>query len=422
MDYKTHIFPNGLKLLVVPTKNTNTATVLVMVGTGSKYETKDKNGISHFLEHMTFKGTEKRPGVLEISLELDSIGAEYNAFTGKEYTGYYAKSAAENMDIIMDVISDTFLNSKFDSQEIEKEKGVIIEEINMYYDLPMRYVEELFEKLLYGDQPAGWQIAGEKNIITKFTQNDLREYFNSHYVATDTIVSVAGDVDFEDVKKKIEKYFVNVRQGNKLEKQKVKETQSQPQKLIFYKDTDQTHFIVGFRTFDFFNEKTAALQVLSSILNGGFSSRLWTEVREKQGLAYYVRTSADGYTDSGYIATSAGVDNKRVIQAIKIILDEYRKIKENLIDEKELEKAKKYIKGKTLISLEQSDSLAEFYTEQWLLKNETLTPEEKLAKIDKVTAKDIQDLANEVLRPENLNLSLVGPFKDEKEFEDVLNF
>lgn len=402
-------------------KSTQTVTVLVLVGTGSRYETKEINGISHFLEHMMFKGTVKRPNTTDIGRELDSIGAEYNAFTHKEYTGYYAKASSEKFNLITDVVSDIFLNSKLDAEEIEREKGVIIEEINMYLDSPSRYVGDLFEKLLYGDQPSGWNIAGEKEIIRKLVRNDFVDYFNSHYVAKDIIIAVAGNVDKERVRDElVPKFFKNARIGEKLDRLPVKESQEKPEVLLHNKQTDQTHFILGSRAYDMFSPKLAAVQVLAVILGGSMSSRLFISVRERQGLGYYISSGAETYTDHGYFATQAGINNSQVDKAITTILEEYKAVKENLVPEDEIKKAKEFIKGKLVIGLEQSDDLAAFYANQWLLKNETLTPEEKLSKIMAVTAKDIQEVAKDIFQPEKLNLALIGPFEDKEKFVKLL--
>jgi predicted Zn-dependent peptidase len=420
-DFLLHKYDNGLRLVVVPMKSTQTATVLVLVGTGSRYETKDINGISHFLEHMMFKGTAKRPNTLDIARELDSIGAEYNAFTHKEYTGYYAKASSEKLGLITDVVSDIFLNSKIDEEEMEKEKGVIAEEINMYLDDPPRHVGDLFEKLLYGDQPSGWNIAGEKEIIGKFTRKNFVDYFDSHYVAKDTIVAVAGNVDKEKVRDElIPGFFKDARIGDKLDRLPISESQSKPEILLHHKKTDQTHFILGVRGYDMFSPKLEAAQVLSVILGGGMSSRLFISVRERQGLAYYISSSLDAYTDHGYFGTQAGVNNDKAEKAIETVLKEYKNARENSVPEEELKKAKEFIKGKLVIALEQSDDLAGFYANQWLLKNETLTPEEKLSKIMKVTAEDVQEAANEIFKLEKLNLALIGPFEDKEKFEKLL--
>lgn len=420
LQHQFHTFNSGLRLVTIPMPATKTATVFVLVGTGSKYETKDINGISHFLEHMMFKGTAKRPGTMDIARELDSIGAEYNAFTGKEYTGYYAKASAEKLDITMDVVFDIFLNSKLSEEEIAIEKGVIVEEINMYRDLPQRYVGDIFEKLLYGDQPAGWEIAGEKEIVTALKRDQFVEYFNSHYVAENTIVAVAGNVDPEEVKKKVENYFKTIRHGKSIGKLAVHEKQGEPKLAVSYKKTDQTHFILGFRAFNMFDDRKYALSVLSKILGGGMSSRLFYEVRERRGLAYYVRSEVNPYTDSGYLSVSAGVNNEKAVEAVKVILDEINKVRANNITEKELQQAKDNAEGSMALGLEHSDGVAMSYADSVLFHKKVLTPEEELDRIKKVTLDDIHLVAKDVFENNKLNFALIGPFEDDSKFKAIL--
>lgn len=418
--HQLHTFESGLRLVTIPMPATKTATVFVLVGTGSKYETKNINGISHFLEHMMFKGTAKRPGTMDIARELDTIGAEYNAFTGKEYTGYYAKASIEKLDTCLDVVFDIFLNSKFDEKEIAIEKGVIVEEINMYRDLPQRYVGDLFEQLLYGDQPAGWSIAGEKDTVVNFKRNEFVDYFNTHYVAENTIVAVAGNVEPEEVKKKVENYFESIRHGKLAGKPAVTEEQSEPKQLINFKETDQSHFILGFRSFDMFDDKRYALAVLSKILGGGMSSRLFYEVRERRGLAYYVKSDTNPYTDSGYFSVSAGVNNEKAFDAIKVILDEINKIKTDGVTEKELQQAKDNAEGGMALGLEHSDGVAMSYADSVLFHKKVLTPEEELDKIKRVTLEQVHQVAKEVCENGKMNFAVIGPFKDEDKFKKIL--
>ncbi|OGN00970.1 MAG: hypothetical protein A3B91_00645 [Candidatus Yanofskybacteria bacterium RIFCSPHIGHO2_02_FULL_41_29] len=419
-NHNFHKFDSGLRLITIPMPSTKTATVFVLVGTGSKYEAKNINGISHFLEHMMFKGTEKRPGTMDIARELDSIGAEYNAFTGKEYTGYYAKASAEKLDTVMDVVFDIFLNSKLSEEEIAIEKGVIVEEINMYRDLPQRHVGDLIEELLYGNQPAGWTITGEKEIVIGLKRDDFVNYFNSHYVAENTIVAIAGSVDPEEVKNKVEKYFKNIRHGKLIGKPAVKEEQNELKLLLNFKETDQSHFILAFRSFDIFDERKYALAVLAKVLGGGMASRLFYEVRERRGLAYYVRAEANPYTDSGYLAISAGVNNEKAPEAIKVILAEANKIKESGITDKELQGAKDNAEGGMALSLEHSDGVAMNYADSILFHKKVLTPEEELGKIKRVTIEDVHGVAKDIFSNKGLNLALIGPFKDEDKFKEIL--
>jgi len=416
-----HKFDSGLRLISVPMEGTKTVTVLVLVGTGSKYEIKEINGISHFLEHMMFKGTVKRPGKMDIARELDAIGAEYNAFTGKEYTGYYAKASMDKIDTIMDVVFDIFLNSKLAQEDIDTERGVIVEELNMYRDMPQRYVSDLFEKLLYGDQPAGWDIGGEKETVMSLKREQFVNYFNSHYVAKNTIISVAGNVDPEVVKNKTAEYFADIRKNDSVTKLPVVEEQFEPALLLHFKETDQTHFYLGFRSCNMYDDRKYALGILGTVLGGGMSSRLFEEVRDKRGLAYYVGADNDTSTDTGYFKVKAGVNNEKVYEAIKVIVDELRKIKDNGITEEELQRAKDNISGSMALGLEHSDAVANAYAGPILFEDKVLTPEEELVKIKKVTLEEVHQVAKDIFDNKKLNLAVIGPFKDEESFKKILS-
>lgn len=420
MSYKKTTLSNGLRIITVPNKNTKTAAVLLLVGTGSKYETKDINGLSHFLEHMFFKGTKKRPNTLKLIEPLDRIGGHYNAFTSQEYTGYWAKIDSSHLDLALDWISDIYLNSKLEQEEINREKGTILQELNMYLDTPARYVSDLWTNLLYGDQPAGWRIIGTEDVISNAKREQFLKYVENHYSSKNTILAVAGKINQEEVVKKIKEYFKAIRVIDPEDKLSVKEEQNSPKSLVYYKNTDQTHLYLGFRGYNIFHPDKYALGLLGVILGGNMSSRLWISVRERQGLAYYVGANSDTDTDTGYFAARAGVDNKKVEKAISTILDEYKKISQKKITESELKKAKDYTKGTALIGMESSDEQASFFAFQELLTKEILTLEEKISKINRVTVNDIQRVAKDVFKLENLNLALIGPFKDKKKFDNLL--
>ncbi len=413
---------NGLRIITVYQKNTQAVTVLVLVGTGSKYETKEINGISHFLEHMYFKGTKKRPSTLAIAEALDRVGGIYNAFTGEEYTGYFAKVAAQHFELALDWVSDIFLNSLLPKKEIEKEKGVIIEEINMYYDHPMSYIGILWPKLLYGDQPAGWEIAGKKETIAKMTREKLLNYMKNQYVASNTIVSIAGKIDEKRAISLVKKYFFKIRIKKPINKAPVVEKQTRPQILLHPRETDQTHLALGVRGYNLFHPQKYTQEILATILGGMMSSRLFDKIRTKLGIAYYIRTEVETNPDTGYLVTLTGIDNKNVDKAIKNILKEYKKISQKKIPEKELKKAKDFLKGKLILELESSEAQASFYAGQELLEKQTLTPKEVFEKIDKVSTNDVLKLAKEIFRPEKLNLALIGPFKEKRSFERILKF
>jgi predicted Zn-dependent peptidase len=415
---------NGLRVITIPMENANSVTVLILVGTGSKYETKDINGISHFLEHMFFKGTEKRPNTLDISETLDSVGGEYNAFTSKEVTGYWAKVDKKHSDVALDWIADIFLNSKFDAEELEREKGVIIEEVNMYLDTPTAYVSDLWEKLLYGDQPAGWMVIGEKENILSFNREKIVDYFNNHYSPSNVIICVAGAINSTDIENKIKNYFKDKKSENFGTKLKVIESQEEPQIFLYNKKTDQTHFCLGVRAFDINHPQRYALALLAIILGGNMSSRLFIKVRERSGLAYSIHTSADSSTDAGYLVTQAGIDSKNLEKTVKLILEEYKNLKDKKITEKELQKAKDYIKGITSLSLDASDYQTSFYATQELLESKILSPEEKFAKIDEISVDDIKKVAEEIFVSEKLNLAVIGPMEEniKEDLKKILKF
>lgn len=403
-------------------KDSLATTVLVLVEAGSKYETKEINGISHFLEHMCFKGTKKRPQSIDITSELDGIGARYNAFTGMEYTGYYAKAMPEHFDKILDVISDIYQNQIFDSGEIDKERGVIIEEINMYEDLPMRRVQEFFTSLLYGDQPAGWDIAGRKEVIKKITREDFIKYHNEHYLAKSSLVVVAGKFNEDEAVKKIETAFTGIKSGVKTPKIKTVEQQSKPEILLKHKKTDQTHLVLGVRAFDIFDKRKYVLEVLADILGGGMSSRLFQKIREEMGAAYYVNASADLYTDHGYLAASAGIDNNKIEQVVLAVLEEFQKIISEPIGDEELRRVKDHLTGNLIIGLETSDQLAGYYGGQEILTKEIISPKDLAKKIQAVEAKEIMAVAEDIFQNRKLNLAIIGPFEEKEKFEKILAF
>jgi len=323
------------------------------------------------------------------------------------------------LDLILDWVSDIYLNSLFDGKEINKEIGTILQELNMILDTPMRYVSDLWTDLLYGDQPAGWRVIGTEEVIKKIKREQFIKYLKEHYSSKNTVIAIAGNINHKITIDKVKKYFKPINSNLVKDKLPVKEEQNKPESLIYYKETDQTHLILGTRAYNMFHPDKYALSLLSVILGGNMSSRLWISVRERQGLAYYVGSNFDSDTDTGSFVTRAGVDNQRVEKAIITILNEYKKISQKKITSAELKKAKNYIKGVSLIGMESSDEQASFYASQELLTNKILTLEEKFSKINKVTVNDIQRVAKDIFKPEKLNLALIGPFKDKKRFEKI---
>ena len=419
---KKKTLKNGLRVITVPMKDNPTVTVLVLVGTGSNYEPKKINGISHFLEHMCFKGTVKRPSAQAISHELDALGCQYNAFTSHEMTGYYAKSDAKNFKQIFDVISDIYLNSTFPEKEMEKEKGVIVEEINMYEDMPQSHVQDLFQEVLYGDQPAGRNIAGTKENVRSMKRSDFVKYKASHYVAKGTVIIVAGSVNAKEVASGVTKHFGKVHTGSKGGKVKTKDKQSKPNLIIKHKVTDQTHFVLGVRTFPLKDKRNVTLSVLSALLGAGMSSRLFIKLREELGVAYYVRAYNDPSLDHGAFQISAGVNNTRTTEVLKVILQECTRLTYEKVTDQELAKVKSFIIGNTKLALEATDDIANFYGTQELMKGEIKTLDQKIKDINAVTGADIMKVAKTIFQTKHLNLALIGPFKDKAQFSKILKF
>lgn len=414
MRFEKKVLKNGVRVIMAPMRDTDTVTVLVMTGTGSRYETRRENGIAHFLEHMFFKGTEKRPEKFTIAHELDAIGAEYNAFTGKEYTGYYAKVVSKYFSTALDVVSDIFLHSKLEQKEIDLERGAILQEINMFEDMPMRRVGELFERQLYGDTPLGWDIAGPKENIKRFRRSDFLRYMKRGYVSKNVIVGVAGKMDSGKAYREIEKSFSFLSEGKKPEYKRILDRQKYPLVSIQYKKTDQTHFVVGVRSFDRYHKDRYVLGVIATILGGGMSSRLFMEIREKRGLAYSVHTETEMYHDAGYLATQCGVEHSNMEESLSIILKEYVKISQEKISEEELNKAKEYIKGKMAMGLEGSFDVVEYLVSQEVTRDEIVLPEERIRRIDAISAEDILRVSREIFIQRGLNLTVIGPHSESK--------
>lgn len=421
MKFKKHTQKNGLRIVLAPMHETETVTVMVMTGVGSRYETRKENGLAHFLEHMFFKGTTKRPTAMDISKELDAIGAEYNAYTGKDRTAYYAKVEARHWETALDVVSDIFLHAKIEQEEIDRERGPITQELNMYEDTPMRHISDLWEMHLYGDHPLGWEIVGTKDNIKSFQRKDFIKYLNRGYTAGNVVIGVAGKMDVVKMKKEILKRFKNIRTGKKPTFKKIAEKQTVPGVFLQHKKTDQTHMLLGVRTYAMNHKDRYVLSIIATILGGGMSSRLFMAVRERRGLAYSVHTSGESYHDAGYLATQCGVEHENLEKTIAVILDEYKKIATEKVDKEELSKAKEYIKGKLAMGFEGSDDVVEYVVTQETLYGKITTLEEKRKRIDKVTAEDVLRVAKDIFQNKKLNLAIIGPHIHKEELVKIVS-
>ncbi len=417
--YEKTTLPNGLRVLTAPMPSAKSVAVMVMVAAGSRYETKPTNGIAHFTEHMFFKGTEKRPTAKDISSEVDGIGGEFNAFTGKEYTGYYIKCAAEHRALALDVLADQLRASRFDPDEVEREKGVIVEELNMYVDTPRDHVESVYDNLLFGDQPLGWDILGTKDTIRAAGRQTFLDYLDAWYTPDRLVVGAAGAID-PTFTAEVERQFGDMPGKPSGAPQPVHVSQGAAAVQLDTRDSDQAHIRLGVRGIPTDHPDRYPMQVLTAILGGGMSSRLFIEVRERHGLAYYVFCQHQAYNDTGTLVSQAGVDTTRIDLAISTILREFRKLAAEPAAEDELRRVKNYLKGRLVLQLEDPRGLITFGLRREVLEGQAAEPDEVLAGIEAVTAADVQRVAGSIMREQGLNLGIVGPFDDHAHFLELL--
>jgi predicted Zn-dependent peptidase len=420
--FERQTLENGLRLLTAPMPQVASTTCFVFYAAGSRYETAETNGIAHFSEHMFFKGTERRPTARDIGAEIDGIGGEFNAFTSKEYTGYFVKCASEHRAVALDVLTDMLRHSKFAEDEIEREKGVIIEEMNMYFDTPRDYIGGVYDDLLYGDQPLGWDIVGRKETVRGATRETFLDYLGHWYKPERMVVGVAGRLD-GDVRADVERLFGDLEPAATGQPDPVRELSANggPRVKLHTKQSDQAHLILGVPSYPVAHPDRYVLQVLATVLGGGMSSRLFTEVRERRGLAYYVYGMNHSYTDAGSLYSQAGVDINRVDEAVTTIVGELQKIAADAVPADELRKALNFAKGRFVLQLENPQGLLLFGLRREVLEGEAVEPDEVLAEIDAVTAEDVQRVAQDLIVQDRLRLALIGPFDDAERFEKLLS-
>ncbi|MGI9118509.1 MAG: M16 family metallopeptidase [Minisyncoccia bacterium] len=415
------VLNNGLRVIFVPMKDNPTVTVTVLVGTGSDYEPEEQTGLSHFLEHMCFKGTKKRPGVSGISRELDSLGAHYNAFTDHEMTGYYAKVESKHALEVLDIISDIYINSTFPQTEVEKERGVIIEEINMYEDMPQSQVQQLFTNKMFEGQPAGRDVLGTKESVSKMNQENFVTYHRKFYVPNNTVLVVAGSFNNANIMSAIKKSFSNAKKVPLPKIKKTVDNQSIYKSNVLFKNTDQSHMVFGFQGLPASHKDQVVLSIIASLLGGGMSSRLFTKLRDEMGVCYYVNAYNDFATSYGIFEITTGVTNARTEEVLKVLIEECKDLKNNLVPESELKRIKQYMVGTMKLSLESSNSLAMYFGAQEILLRKTLNPEERIKLVMSVTSKDIMRVAKKVFVLNKLNLAIIGPWKDSGWASSILN-
>jgi len=418
--YQRDALSNGLRVLTAPLEHAQSVTCYIMLAAGSRYENVANRGIAHFAEHMFFKGTERRPTAKDIALEVDRFGGEFIAFTSKEYTGYYIRCAGEQRDQALDVLVDMIRNSKFDPEELEREKGVIVEEMNMYFDTPRDYVSSVYDELLFGDNPLGWETLGTKETVTGATRDTFLDYISSWYKPARMVVGVAG-MTGDDLLPRLEDLLGDIEPADTGQPvPSAVERSTEPRVRIHSKDSDQANVCIGLPSYPLGHPDRYALQLLGTVLGTGMSSRLFLEVRERRGLAYYVYALNSSYTDAGTLVSQAGVDLKRADEAVGVIAQEFKRLAEERVPDDELEKARALAKGRFVLQTESPNGLLLFGLRREILEGRAAEPAELLAGLDAITVDDVHRVAQDVIGGQGLRLAVIGPFDDAATFERLL--
>jgi len=412
---------NGLRVLTAPLDHAQSVACFVMLAAGSRYERAENRGIAHFAEHMFFKGTDRRPTSRDLTTIIDGIGGEFNAFTSKEYTGYYVRCAGDDRDTALDVLLDMLRHSKFDPDEIEREKGVILEEMNMYIDTPRDHIGTVYETLIFGDNPLGWETLGTKETIRAANRDTFLDYIDEWYTPERMVVGVSGKVG-EGLEPMLEELLGDMtRNGDRRPAAADLPAGAAPHVSVYQKQADQAHLILGVPSYPIDHPDRYALQLLSTVLGGGMSSRLFIEVRERRGLAYYVHGLNHSYTDAGSLYAQAGVDLNRIDEAIGVIAEQFELMASEPVPSEELEKARSLAKGRFVLQTESPQGLILFGLRREVLEGEAIEPEQLLAALDSVTVEDVQRVAQDLITRDKLRLAVIGPFDDEDRFRAALS-
>ena len=418
--FERHTLSNGLRVLTAPLPHAQSVACFVMLAAGSRYEDAANRGIAHFAEHMFFKGTERRPSSRDLTTIVDGIGGEFNAFTSKEYTGYYVRCAGADRDVALDVLVDMLRHSKFDPEEVEREKGVILEEMNMYYDTPRDYISSLYEELMFGDNPLGWETLGTKETVRGATRDTFVDYVGRWYTPRRMVVGVSGKIG-DDLLPTLESLLGDMGgNGAGSPPPAQLERDGRPRVRVHHKDSDQAQICVGVPSYPLEHPDRYALQLLATVLGSGMSSRLFIEVRERRGLAYYVYGLNHSYTDAGTLLAQGGVDLARVDEAVRVVVEQFRRMAEETVPADELEKARSLAKGRFVLQTESPQGLVLFGLRREVLEGRAAEPEELLAGLDAVTAEDVQRVAQDLIATDALHVAVIGPFDDEERFASLI--
>ena len=420
MLYTHKTLKNGLTVFLVNVPDAESVVFSIFVKVGSRYEHDRIAGVAHFLEHVFFKGSRNYPQPTAMSSLIDGIGGEFNAATGKESTEYYIRAEKHNFDLIFDVLTDMLQNPLFNEVEIEKEKGVVVEEINLYQDNPGAQVESDLERIMWPEAQLGWDVIGSEKTVTNLSREDIFSFKEQFYQPENIILGISGNFDEKHVLERIQESWSFLRNKKSGTYEKATALQTKPTLRIEHKPTKQAHLALGFKSFEHNNKKNSATLLLSSILGGSMSSRLFTIIREQKGLAYFVRAGNTQYFDTGSFTIHAGLKVNQTLDALRAILAEIRKIKTDFVTAAELQKSKDYIKGRVALSLEDNQDKLNWVVERYAFTGKVETPKELFERLDKVTVQDVNKVANEIFQNNRMSMALIGPFKNRKEFEKEL--
>ncbi|VAX19471.1 FIG007959: peptidase, M16 family [hydrothermal vent metagenome] len=418
--YHKETLHSGLRVITIPMPSSRSVTVMAMVGAGSRYEKKKTNGLSHFMEHMFFKGAKRYPDTMAVSSAIDSVGGVFNAFTGEDKVGYFVKLSSAKKRVSYDVLSDMLLNSKFEKEEIDRERGVIIEEIRMYNDDPMSKVQIDFKNHFFGDQPLGWDIAGPEENIKAVTQDQFFEYRNIHYTSASCVLVAAGGITHEENIELSQEFFKFTNRGIKSQAPEYRPMEGERSRLTT-RDIEQAHLVMGFPIPGDEDQDQPALKMLNNILGGTMSSRLFYQVRERRGLAYYIRSSRGAFVDTGALRISAGINVEKLEEAIACIKEELDKMANDGVTDDELDRARENIKGRNDLSLENSMSVAMLYADHETLHGKVKTPDEMHAEIDRVTLPRVNEVAKKYIDMAKIKMAVLGPYDDLAPFDKKLD-
>ena len=417
--YNKAVLDNGLRVITSTMPQSHSVSLAILVGAGSCYESKEEAGISHFAEHLFFKGTQRRPTSKEISQDIEGVGGIINGGTDKEATIFWCKVASSHFHIALDVLSDLLLNSRFDSKEIERERQIINEEINMNLDLPQQRVNMLIDELLWPEQPLGREVIGYKETVSSITRKQLLDYVARRYVPNNTVLSIAGDIQHKEAMAQIEPLFNKWAAGELSTGYITDDKQTEVRLRIEPKDIEQAHLCLAVHGFSHSHPQRFTLDLLNTVLGGGMSSRLFTEIREQRGLAYDIHSYTDHFLDSGSFIIYAGVDPKKIEIAVAAILGELSQIKQG-ITTNEFTRAKELSKGRLHLRLEDSRNVALWYGSQEILIQQILSIDDVISIVDAITLDELKEVAEGILTDSGLNLAITGPVKEEKPLKQLL--